>query len=125
MVSLLRQIARQTESFTLNNNFVNATSAVPVDSHSSDFTPTPNAKRVNILWFASLVLSLATASFCINVKQWLTEYLSQDYIPPLVRLRIRNFRYRGLAGWKVLEIAAMLPLLLQVSVVFFLVGLCL
>ena len=43
-----------------------------------------------------------------------------------VRLRIRQFRYPSLIAWKVFEIAAFLPLLIQASlpVGLFFVGLC-
>jgi hypothetical protein len=67
---------------------------------------------------------LVSASFAILVKQWLREYLAGDYTSPQARLRIRHFRNPGLADWKVFEIAAILPLLLQVSLALFLIGLC-
>ncbi|GJE95382.1 hypothetical protein PsYK624_115660 [Phanerochaete sordida] len=82
------------------------------------------ALRVNGLWFASLVVSLSTASFGMLVKQWLNEYLAMDWITPEEQLRARQFRYPGLEDWKVFEIAAMLPLLLHVSLGFFFIGLC-
>ncbi|PSR71642.1 hypothetical protein PHLCEN_2v12495, partial [Hermanssonia centrifuga] len=67
---------------------------------------------------------LTTASFGILVKQWLREYIAIDYTSPRARLRARQFRYPGLAKWKVFEIAALLPLLLQLSLGLFFVGLC-
>ncbi|KAI0093072.1 hypothetical protein BDY19DRAFT_921863, partial [Irpex rosettiformis] len=85
---------------------------------------TVNAIRVNVLWFASLTLSLVSASFSILVKQWLREYLAGEYTSPQARLRIRHFRHPGLEHWKVFEIAAIIPLVLQLSLALFLVGLC-
>lgn len=79
---------------------------------------------VNVCWFASLILSLSTASVTILVKQWLREYLSVDYTVPHERIRIRHFRYHGLESWKLLEIAALLPLMILVSLGLFFVGLC-
>lgn len=88
------------------------------------FKPPSTAIRVNILWSASLTLSLMTASFGILVKQWLREYLALDYTSPQERLRSRQFRHPGLAQWKVYEIAGILPLLLQLSLGLFFIGLC-
>ncbi|GJE95380.1 hypothetical protein PsYK624_115640 [Phanerochaete sordida] len=88
------------------------------------FEPPLWALRVNGLWFASLIVSLSTASFGMLVKQWLNEYVAMDWITPEEQLRARQFRYKGLEDWKVFEIAAMLPLLLHVSLGLFFIGLC-
>ena len=88
------------------------------------YSPSSTAIRINSLWFASLVFSLATASFGMLVKQWLREYLACEYTSPQARLRIRQRRNPGLHIWKVFQIAAMLPLLLQLSLALFFVGLC-
>lgn len=82
------------------------------------------ALRVNGLWFASLIVSLSTASFGMLVKSWLREYLAVSQVAPQLRLRVRQYRYPGLQKWKVFEIAAALPLLLQVALGLFFVGLC-
>ncbi|GJE95349.1 hypothetical protein PsYK624_115330 [Phanerochaete sordida] len=82
------------------------------------------ALRVNGLWFASLIVSLSTASFGMLVKQWLIEYLAMDWISPEEQLRARQYRCPGLDDWKVFEIAAMLPLLLHLSLGLFFIGLC-
>ncbi|KAI0085040.1 hypothetical protein BDY19DRAFT_897285, partial [Irpex rosettiformis] len=124
VVSLLQQIALQTSSFVVTSTFLNSTVPSPGTDTSLAFHPSLNAQRINILWFASLVISLSTASFGIVVKQWLREYLAGDYTSPQARLRIRHFRYPGLERWKVFEIAAVLPLFLQISLALFLVGLC-
>lgn len=106
----------------MHAGFLNSTSS-PFDD-IPEFTPTSNAIRVNVLWFASLTLSLVSASFSILVKQWLQEYLAGEYASPQARIRIRHFRYPALDDWKVFEIAGILPLLLQTSLALFLVGLC-
>ncbi|KAI0085038.1 hypothetical protein BDY19DRAFT_462342 [Irpex rosettiformis] len=124
MVTLLQQIALQTSSFSLTNGFINSTISQPSRTSDPVFQPTSNAKCVNILWFASLVISLATASLGIVVKQWLREYLAGEHTSAQARLRIRHFRHPALARWKVFEIAAVLPLLLQLSLALFLAGLC-
>lgn len=109
MVSLLRQVVAA--NYTVTANYVNSTVPVPVN-------PTSKlplwALHVNELWFASLICSLATASIGILVKQWLKEYLSSARISPQERLRTRM----------VFEIAAALPILLQVSLGLFFMSLC-
>ncbi|KAI0337602.1 hypothetical protein BDW22DRAFT_1339434, partial [Trametopsis cervina] len=74
--------------------------------------------------FASLIISLATASFAILVKQWLRRYMVFTTSFPQGRLRVRHFRREGMETWYVLEIASFLPLLLQVSLGLFFLGLC-
>ena len=88
------------------------------------YSPPPIAVRVNTLWFASLVFSLAAASFGMLVKQWLREYLACEFTSPQARLRIRQRRYPSMRAWQVYTIAAQLPLLLQTSLGLFFVGLC-
>jgi hypothetical protein len=121
MVRLLDRIANQTERYALVNGSLIST-AVSVAPPA--FSPPTSAVHVNILWFASLLFSLITASFGMLVKQWLREFLAGDYVSPQARLRIRHFRYPGLQVWKVFAIAAFLPLLLQLSLGLFFLGLC-
>lgn len=103
-------------------------SGADIASAASSFTvpafspPTP-AIRTNTLWFTSLVLSLTSASFAILVKQWLREYLSGRYTSPQERIRIRHYRWEGLHRWRVFEIASALPILLQIALILFFVGL--
>ncbi|PSR97383.1 hypothetical protein PHLCEN_2v4328 [Hermanssonia centrifuga] len=121
-VALLRQISTQTRSYTITPGFFNS-SAVTEDI--PPFVAPPLALPTNILWFASLTLAVVTASFGMLVKQWLREFLSGDFTSPRARLRIRQFRNAGINDWKVFDIAAILPLLLQLSLALFFVGLCL
>ena len=89
------------------------------------FSPSGSVVGTNVLWFASLTLSLISASLGILVKQWLRHYLAGDYSSPQARLRVRHIRYPTLSSWKVFEFAAAIPVLLQVSLALFFVGLCL
>lgn len=91
---------------------------------SSPFQPPITAIRINILWFASLVISLSTASFAILVKQWLRAYMAFATASPQGQLRVRHFRRSGLTAWRVFGIASSLPLLLQISLALFFAGLC-
>lgn len=119
---VLRQIAAQTSSYSLQAGSVNTTA--PPIPEPPPFQPTSGAIRVNVLWFASLVLSLITASLGMLVKQWLREYLATENPSPQARLRIRHQRHPALKTWHVLEIGASLPFLLQLALAFFFVGVC-
>ncbi len=119
---ILLQISQQLNSFTLNAGFLNTTQS-PFNLSLHPFTPDPSAVRINILWFTSLLFSLIVASLSILVKQWLREYQSGRCTSPEERIRVRQFRYEGLREWRVFEIVAILPLLLQLALVLFFVGL--
>jgi hypothetical protein len=88
------------------------------------FQPSDNDIRVNVLWFASLVVSLVTASFGMLVKQWLREFLAVENPSPQACLRLRHHREPELRKWKVYEMAAALPILLQLALGLFFAGLC-
>lgn len=125
MLNALERIADHTASYTMHVDMLNSTTATTGTSITTT-TPGPSANdiRVNVLWFASLMLSLIAASFAILVKQWLREYLVVKNPSPQARLRIRHLREPQLAAWRVIEIAAVLPLLLQLSLGLFFVGMC-
>lgn len=118
----LDRIATQTAGYNMSGGNLVATSSLPPIPPL--FRPADNDIRVNVLWFASLIISLMTASFGMLVKQWLREFLAVEVPSPQARLRIRHFREPQIKHWKVYEIAACLPLLLQLSLGLFFVGLC-
>ncbi|KAI0759604.1 hypothetical protein BC629DRAFT_1056791 [Irpex lacteus] len=117
----IRQLVSQTSSYRVEGGMLNTTvlpySPEPFQVSRADI-------RVNVLWFASLLFSLITASFGILVKQWLREFLAVENPSPRARLRVRHVRYPQLVQWRVFQIAAVLPLLLQLSLALFFVGLC-
>lgn len=121
---VLRQISNQTATYILYQGvMLNTTAALP--SPPPPFEPSTAAILVNSLWFSSLILSLITASFGILVKQWLREFMAcKVTTSPQGRLRLRHFRSPGIATWKVFEIAAVLPLLIQLALALFFIGLC-
>ncbi|KAK7677500.1 hypothetical protein QCA50_019506 [Cerrena zonata] len=122
---ILTQISSQLASLAVSGNFINSTipSFNPSSTSSLSFTAPISFVRINTLWSCSLVISLITASFGILVKQWFHEYMAQDTQTPLLRLRIRFFRTEGLEKWQVFELAAALPLLLQIALLLFFIGL--
>lgn len=120
MVSLLQHIANQ--SYSLNGAYLNVSSPLPP---AEPFDVPIWALRVNGLWFASLILSLAAASLGMLVKSWLREYLNLGTDFPRERLRARYYRAPAMNDWYVYEIVALLPILLQLALALFFIGLCL
>ncbi|KAJ3555806.1 hypothetical protein NM688_g2371 [Phlebia brevispora] len=119
MVQLLRNMS--TQSYVVNGQFLNSTSSTCA---SQPFQAPTWAVRVNVCWFSSLVLSLSTASYGILVKQWLREYLAMDRTSHQERIRIRHYRHQGVEDWRLFDIAAVLPFIIQISLSLFFVGLC-
>lgn len=121
-IQVLRFIAQQNliangQNSQLDLGLLPASSPSTIDNSSAVVV-------VNILWFASLVTSLIAASFGMLVKQWLREYLAVNNPSAQARLRVRQYREPSLTTWKVYEIAAALPFLLQLSLALFFTGLC-
>lgn len=124
VVQLLTQITLQTANYTVGGGHINSTNPTPA---SPAFQVSPIALRVSYLWTISLSITLVTASIAILIKQWLREFKGINdakYTSLRARIRIRQFREPALRRWKVFETAAFLPLLIQVSLGFFLLGLC-
>ncbi|KAI0338493.1 hypothetical protein BDW22DRAFT_1337796, partial [Trametopsis cervina] len=122
MVFVMTGMSIQAASYTIQGGFINSTAPAPTSL--PPFEPTHNAIVVNILWTASLIVSLATASFAISVKQWLRRYTASTTSFALYKMRIRFFRRLALEDWDIREAASALPFLLQMSLALFFVGLC-
>lgn len=87
------------------------------------FQPSTSTIRTNALWFCSLVLSLSVALIGMVIKHWLRHYLSGPAPTSQESARIRQFRHDSLTTWFVPELIAWLPVLLELSLVLFFVGL--
>ncbi len=122
VIHVLDRIATQTESYRLSGSTLTVTNRLP--STLPPLKASANDIRVNVAWFASLIISLITASFAMLVMQWLREFPAVENSSPQARLRIHHFRAPQVTAWAVYEIAAALPLLLQLSLGLFFVGLC-
>ncbi|KAJ3480172.1 hypothetical protein NLI96_g8535 [Meripilus lineatus] len=119
---VLQQISMQLNSLSVNSGFINSTYVPPPPP---SFSPSTNAVAVNILWFVSLALSLITASLGMLVKQWFREFLARSNVSPEQCCQVRQFRIPGLRKYKVTEIAGFLPIILQIALVLFFIGLIL
>ncbi|OSD08781.1 hypothetical protein PYCCODRAFT_1401530 [Trametes coccinea BRFM310] len=122
-VAILAQISAQLNSYATNANFANTTRPTSPASLAPPFETSALAVRLNTLWFSALVCSLLSASLGLLVKQWLREYLAGSSNVSRESIRIRQYRYEGLRRWRVPEIILFLPMLLQLSLVLFFIGL--
>ena len=109
----------------MNQPFVNSTQPAFTSTSTDVATPTISSSTVtlNSLWFASLILSLSDALVAIMVKQWLSEYRSGLSGTSQDIARLRQYRLNNLAKWHVAAIVGALPVVLQLSLVLFFVGL--
>ncbi|KAG8933709.1 hypothetical protein FRC02_011315 [Tulasnella sp. 418] len=83
----------------------------------------PSATPVNSIFFASLSCSLMAAFGAMLAKQWLTEYATSGRMLPLhTQGRRRQERYTGLVQWRFWILMELLPMLLQLSLLLFLIG---
>ena len=125
---ILKRISQQLGSLTVGlgaPSFINSTlPPYDIDTSPEDkFVPPGYAVPLNILWFISLILSLASGTLGIVVKQWLREYQSGVSGTTPAMARRRQCRLNSLIYWNVAFIIAALPVLLHVAFLLFLAGL--
>jgi len=92
-----------------------------------DFSPPAYIVIVNALFYASLGIMLLAAFIAMLIKSWVREFdrgLRAMSIPEQ-RAKTREFRYLGMRRWKLPEMVAVLPLLIQISLFLFSIGLAL
>lgn len=112
----LRQISRQ----LANSNYV----PVDIPLPSPIFQASTSLVWINTLWFLSLVLSLASALFGMISKQWLREYLQWTTMSGLSenQVALRQNRYEAFKDWNAPAIIASMPVLLEIALILFLLG---
>ncbi|KAI3610161.1 hypothetical protein WG66_007298 [Moniliophthora roreri] len=100
---------------------LNAPQTMPLER--SKFEPDASSIRINCWWFLSLVFSLTSALFGLLCKQWLRE---QQRDPPTATpaeaLALRQMRRDSFEKWGVSPFLSVLPILLEVALLFFFVG---
>ncbi|KAG8941846.1 hypothetical protein FRC03_003928, partial [Tulasnella sp. 419] len=85
--------------------------------------PSPSSFPINSLFFSSLSFSLTAAFGAVTAKQWLTEYNNVGATKALhLQGRLRQRKFKGLKTWHLRFIIELLPMLLQASLLLFLVG---
>ena len=92
---------------------------------SAEFTVSPSISAVNVLFFLSLALVLIDAFLAMLVKSWLQEFDRgwRKYTVANLRAQERERRLQGLERWKLAELVALLPILIQTSLLLFCIGL--
>ena len=118
----LVHISSQLSSFSVNSAFVNSSQAAFVPPTNAYEAPR-YAVWMNALWFSSLICTLSASSIAVTVKQWLYQYKQGLSGTSREISRLRQYRYENLLSWRVPEIIALLPILLQVALALFLGGL--
>ncbi|EJD49956.1 hypothetical protein AURDEDRAFT_58835, partial [Auricularia subglabra TFB-10046 SS5] len=78
--------------------------------------------RINSFWFMSLLLSLSAALAGILCKQWLREFERNGGQSPEMALAVRHVRFRGFEFWKVGSIVTSVPILMQMALALFIIG---
>jgi len=122
----LRQESSDISVFLLSRILIqleNASNATAQSLTLPAFSPTAVNIRINILWFLSLIFSLATVLVGIISLQWLREHLRpRGELEPQIAFSLHRMNFEALETWFLPQIFTALPLLLQVAVVLFLVG---
>ena len=118
-VSTQLRTARTIISDTLNN-----TLASLADAASTSFSPSTATRWINILFFLSLVFSLAAALFSILAKQWIREYIKRNSPLALPRENVlfRRVRIEAWEDWHVPMILSFILILLELGMILFLAG---
>ena len=95
-----------------------------VDAVSTSFSPSTATRWINILFFLSLIFSLAVVLFSILAKQWIHEYIKWN--SPLALLQenvlVRQIRIEAWEDWQVSMVLSSIPILLELGIVLFLAG---
>ncbi|ESK83416.1 hypothetical protein Moror_15601 [Moniliophthora roreri MCA 2997] len=97
-------------------------------SQSISFGPTPfkpdaSSIRINVFWFLSLIFSLTSALFGLLCKQWVREHQRDTTTrTPGEALALRQLRRDSFEKWGVSSFLSALPILLEVALLFFFVG---
>ncbi|KAF8868562.1 hypothetical protein BD779DRAFT_1656262, partial [Infundibulicybe gibba] len=72
----------------------------------------------------SLIFSLTAGLLGILCKQWLRNYQRDVTVSTVMEdFALRQFRYEGFSQWKVTGILGTLPMLLEIGLVLFFIGL--
>ncbi|KAH7311176.1 hypothetical protein B0J17DRAFT_382027, partial [Rhizoctonia solani] len=95
--------------------------ATPVEI--PEFVPSPTARLINVLWFASLMISLGAAVVAILAKEWLTAFTTNRTRDAHKYALERQARHISLEIWNMLLIIDLLPTFLNFSLFVFCLGL--
>ncbi|EEB92230.1 hypothetical protein MPER_09292 [Moniliophthora perniciosa FA553] len=111
---LLTQISQQ-----LRDPNVNVTRPDSETSH-----PDASSVLINCLWFLSLILALMSGLLALLCKQWLREHRRDTQTRTAAEaLALRQLRRDSLEKWRVPQLVATTPILLEIALLLFFAGL--
>jgi Family of unknown function (DUF6535) len=122
-VEMLKQISAQLSSAFPQASVPSPSSLPPLSSLTAN--PSPSDRRVNVLWFMSLILSLAAALIATLVQRWARSHMQifLRHKHPLELSRIRQYLHEGVQRWHMAAIAEAVPALFHVALFLFMFGL--
>lgn len=91
-------------------------------NNSTIFTIPPEAVRINIVWFLSLIIALSAALIGILCKQWIREYQRDAPISNEEAFELRQLRHQSWEAWHVPDIISSTSILLQLALLLFFAG---
>ncbi|KAI3603305.1 hypothetical protein WG66_002345 [Moniliophthora roreri] len=113
-VVLLTQISQQ-----LRDPNVNVTRP-----DSETFHPDASSVLINCFWFLSLILALMSGLLALLCKQWLREHTRDTHTRTAAEaLALRQLRRDSLEKWRVPQLVATTPILLEIALLLFFAGL--
>lgn len=119
--ALLLRITVQLEFLSGANNITIA--IPPLPSPESTFRPSSTVIVTNMCWFFSLTVALGTVLFGTVCLQWIREFQRDPHLGFKEAFEFRQMRFEGLMNWGIPFIISSLPLLLQLSLLLFFLGL--
>ncbi|KAF8593149.1 hypothetical protein BDV93DRAFT_406288, partial [Ceratobasidium sp. AG-I] len=88
------------------------------------FSPSASAVAVNVLWFLSLILSIAVTLVSMLAKEWCHLFMAGRTGEMHDQARRRQLRLEGLERWKMAGVIPALPTLMHLALFLFSAGLC-
>ena len=109
---------------TIISDTLNQTLLTLADAVSTSFSPSTATRWINILFFLSLVFSLAAALLSILAKQWIREYIkwNSPLALPRENVIVRQIRIEAWEDWQVSMVLSSIPILLELGMILFLAG---
>ncbi|CAE6535812.1 unnamed protein product [Rhizoctonia solani] len=106
-------VISQTLAAIANNN----TGTVPPadQSNASDFVPARTAVIINVLWYLSLSLSIATAFIAMLAKDWSYSFAAHRTGHPRDQALRRQRKWKMIERWRMQELLVILPSLMHLS----------
>ncbi|CUA71095.1 GPI ethanolamine phosphate transferase 1 [Rhizoctonia solani] len=88
------------------------------------FEPRSIDMCVNILWFFSLILSVAVSIIAMLAKKWSYIFVSDSIGDPWSQMKRRQQHWKGIEKWNMKQVIMVLPSFIHLSFLSFAIGLC-